>query len=103
MTQAKVEQPTGGHLSAVRDPKCSKKDFTSNKKYCNKIPYKGKNDRADGEIVFVYTDCKTDKPKRQGQDAAYNWPGVSANGQQIVDALTCAAVPEMCALLNHLP
>ncbi|RDL39106.1 uncharacterized protein BP5553_03446 [Venustampulla echinocandica] len=92
MSRTKLFTPQGGYMTTTGKPICEARDYKDDKKYCNKVPYKGSNGRADGVIVFVYVDCKSGKVKKDGQDAAYKWPGVAANDDTVksaADILAC--------------
>ncbi|RDL36825.1 uncharacterized protein BP5553_06177 [Venustampulla echinocandica] len=70
----------------INPARCEMKNFKDTKDYCVSFPFKDKKGFADGEIVFVYVDCETQKPKTTGQDNAYNWPGVRPMTQKEKEA-----------------
>jgi len=59
-------------------PYCNKDVLTDTANYCNTALYYDENGHAQGQIVFVFTDCATDEllPLSQ-QTPPYNDPGVS--------------------------
>ena len=58
-------------------PYCDNSKLSDTPNWCNTTPYKDANGHADGKVLFVYTDCNTNAVLKTGQDAAYNYPGVS--------------------------
>ncbi|PQE28506.1 Zinc-finger double domain-containing protein [Rutstroemia sp. NJR-2017a WRK4] len=75
--------PEGSEVSGFSEPvtsfsTCTKKNYKDTPNWCNPAPYKDANGHAEGKVVFVYTDCKTNGVLKTGQDPAYEFPGVSA-------------------------
>jgi hypothetical protein len=66
-----------GYYNSNRSPYCDKKSYTDTHNWCNKTPYKDTNGSAQGEVVFVYIDCKTHTVLKTGQKEPYEYPGVS--------------------------
>ncbi|KAI9649374.1 hypothetical protein NHQ30_001949 [Ciborinia camelliae] len=58
-------------------PYCTKKSYTDSPNWCNTTPYKDSHGHAEGKVVFVLTDCKTNAVLKTGQAPAYGFPGVS--------------------------
>ncbi|PQE15645.1 Cerebellar degeneration-related antigen protein [Rutstroemia sp. NJR-2017a BBW] len=73
--------PTGeiaaGYYMENEAPYCTKKSYTDTGNWCNTTPYKDANGHAEGKVLFVLTDCKTNAVLTTGQDPAYEYPGVS--------------------------
>ncbi|TGO64028.1 hypothetical protein BCON_0009g00370 [Botryotinia convoluta] len=71
--------PTGYTPSGFSNPwpYCSKSGYKDTGNWCNTTPYKDSNGHAEGKVLFVLTDCKTNGVLKTGQDPAYEYPGVS--------------------------
>ncbi|TVY64332.1 hypothetical protein LSUE1_G007533 [Lachnellula suecica] len=78
LTEAAETTTGAGYYDTSELTTCNTKKLTDQTNYCNTTPYYDANNKADGVVVFVYANCDTGTPLTTGQDAAYNYPGVSA-------------------------
>jgi hypothetical protein len=56
---------------------CGPSHVTDLRNWCNRSLYKDSNGHFDGKAVFVLVDYSGSGVLKDGQDPAYNYPGVS--------------------------
>lgn len=77
LTRSAEQTTPAGYLNSALVTSCDKSSYTDTPNWCNTTPYKPSEGRMGGEIYFILVDCDTHVVLKDGQPAAYNYPGVS--------------------------